>query len=447
MERKTVLLIDDEENILKIIKKFLEDNFFSVKTAKTKKEALDLLKKQSFDIVLSDYRLPDGTGFEILDFFRSVEPKKPFIMITAYGSINGAVEAMRRGASHYIAKPIDFQDLLKILQFYTKKEDQKIEEKDEFCGIIGKSKQMKELFKDISIVAQSEATVLIEGECGTGKELVARAIHSLSRRKDNPFIGINCSAIPVDLFENELFGHEKGSFTGAVGKEIGKIELAGEGTLFLDEIGDLPQLPQAKLLRVLQEREFYRIGGTKTIPVKCRIIAATNKDLEQLVEEGTFREDLFYRINVIHIKIPPLRERKEDIPLLVNHFLDKFNRLNYKNILSVDKEVMDILMEYDWPGNVRELENAIERAVVMCQHDTIKKEHLPPRIFKRISRNSSDTVIEDMSLNNTNLLEIEKKVIMKVLEETNWNQTKAAEKLGISRKQLRTKMKNLGLLK
>ncbi len=445
MERKKVLLIDDEENILKIIKKFLEDNNFKVKTASNRETAISILKKERFDIVLSDYKLPDGTGMEILEFYRKIESKKPFIMITAYGSINGAVEAMQKGASHYIAKPIDFQDLLKILDFYTKKEtSETFKEKSEFCGIIGKSKKMQNLFEEIAIVSQSEATVLIEGECGTGKELVARAIHSLSRRKDKPFIGINCSAIPVELFENELFGHEKGSFTGAVGKEIGKIELAEEGTLFLDEIGELQPLPQAKLLRVLQEKEFYRIGGTKTIPVKCRIIAATNRDLEQMVEEGKFREDLFYRINVIHIKIPPLRERKEDIPLLVKHFLDKFNKLNYKNIRDVDKEVMEIFLDYNWPGNVRELENAIERAVVMCQHDTIKKEHLPPRIFKKMS--SKKETKEDIPLTDTNLFEIEKRVILKVLKETNWNQTKAAEKLGISRKQLRTKMKNFGLL-
>ncbi len=443
MDKKKVLLIDDEANIITIIKKFLEDNNFSVETAENKEKALKILKEKEFDIVLSDYKLPDGTGIEILRFFRTFEPNKPFIMITAYGSINGAVEAMKEGASHYIAKPIDFDDLLKILQFYTGREEN-IEEKNEFCGIIGKSPKMKQLFKDISIVSKSEATVLIEGECGTGKELVARAIHSLSKRKEFPFVGINCSAIPVELFENELFGHEKGSFTGASSREIGKIELAGEGTLFLDEVGELQPLPQAKLLRVLQEREFYRIGGTKTIPVKCRIIAATNRDLEQMVEEGSFREDLFYRINVINLKIPPLRERKEDIPLLAKHFLEKFNKINYKNIVDIDDRVLDIFMDYDWPGNVRELENAIERAVVMCQHDIIKEEHLPPRILKRKKQERIKEV--DTSLSDTNLLEIEKRVILKVLKETNWNQTKAAEKLGISRKQLRTKMKNLGLL-
>ncbi|WP_457642579.1 sigma-54-dependent transcriptional regulator [Persephonella sp.] len=444
MEKKKILLIDDEESIIKVIKKILEDNGFYVDTAKNKKEAVSKINKGKFNIILSDYRLPDGTGIEILEHFREKDSSTPFIIITAYGSINGAVEAMQKGASHYIAKPIDADNLLKILNFYLDRhESQETEETEEFCGIIGKSKKMKNLFKEISIVSKSEATVLIEGESGTGKELIARAIHSLSKRKDHPFVAVNCSAIPVELFENELFGHEKGSFTGAVSREIGKIELAGKGTLFLDEIGELQPMPQAKLLRVLQEKEFFRVGGTSLISVECRIIAATNRDLEQMVYEGKFREDLFYRINVIHLKVPPLRERKEDIPLLVNHFLEKFNRLNEKSISGVSDSAMEILMEYDWKGNVRELENAIERAVVMCQHDTIKPEQLPPRI---VNRSRKDTADFRRSLTETNLLEIERKVILKVLEEVNWNQTRAAEKLGISRKQLRTKMKNLGIL-
>lgn len=299
---------------------------------------------------------------------------------------------------------------------------------------------MKELFKEISIVSKSDSTILIEGESGTGKEKVAKAIHKLSKRAEFPFIAINCSAIPVDLFENELFGHEKGAYTGASNKEIGKIELAGEGTLFLDEIGELNLVSQAKLLRVLQEKEFFRVGGSNLIPAKCRFISATNRNLEEMVEKGKFREDLFYRINVVHIRIPPLRERKEDIPLLVQHFIDKFSKIDNKEIFSIDDEAMNILLDYDWPGNVRELENAIERAVVMCQEGIIKAQHLPPRILKKKESSKKE------SIETTNLIELEKKVIKKVLEEENWNQTRAAKKLGISRKQLRTKMKNLGLL-
>ncbi|ACO03980.1 MAG TPA: sigma-54-dependent Fis family transcriptional regulator [Persephonella sp.] len=442
MERERILLIDDEESIIKIISKILQDNGYEVETAVTKNEALKKISERPFSIILSDFRLPDGTGIEILEYLREKDKVTPFIIITAYGSINGAVEAMQKGATHYIVKPIDSDNLLKIISFYLDKQKlSQSEDLPEFCGIIGRSKRMKDLFKEISIVSKSEATVLIEGESGTGKELIARAIHKLSKRSDSPFVAVNCSAIPTELFENELFGHEKGSFTGAVSSEIGKIELAGEGTLFLDEIGELQPMPQAKLLRVLQEKEFYRLGGKKLIPVKCRIIAATNRDLEQLVYEEKFREDLFYRINVIHLKVPPLRERKEDIPLLVRHFLNKFNRLNNKSILDISEEAMEILLNYEWKGNVRELENAIERAVVMCQHDVIKPEHLPPRILGKKEIKS-----ERIPVSETNLYEIEKKVILKVLEEVNWNQTRAAEKLGISRKQLRTKMKNLGIL-
>jgi len=434
-----ILLIEDEESVVKIIQKILSEKGFHVDVAKTKKEALNQIYKNQYDIILSDYSLPDGTGIEILEKFRKQDTLTPFIIITAYGSINGAVEAMKKGASHYLPKPIDFDNLIKIISFYIDKTEGSIDTEN-FYGIIGKSQKMKELFKEISIVSKSDSTVLIEGESGTGKERVAKAIHKLSKRSDQPFIAINCSAIPLELFENELFGHEKGAYTGASGREIGKIELAKEGTLFLDEIGELPPLPQAKLLRVLQEKEFFRVGGTELVPVGCRFIAATNKNLEEMVEEGTFREDLFYRINVVHIKIPPLRERKEDIPLLAEYFLEKFSKLDGKEIYSIDKDAIDTLIEYDWPGNVRELENAIERAVVMCQEGIIKVEHLPPRILKRKKSPKTDV------LETTNLIELEKKVIKKVLEEVNWNQTKAAEKLGISRKQLRTKMKNFGLL-
>ncbi|WP_293443034.1 sigma-54 dependent transcriptional regulator [Persephonella sp.] len=437
-----VLLIDDEESILKVIKKFLEDKGFKVTTAKTKSEALDLLSADRYSIVLSDFRLPDGDGIQILEAFRKKDKETPFVIITAYGSINGAVEAIQKGASHYIAKPIDAENLLKIINFLIEKREKKdFAYAEEFAGIIGKSKLMRDLFKEIDIVSKSESTVLIEGESGTGKELVAKAIHRLSKRKDQPFVAVNCSAIPVELFENELFGHEKGAYTGAVGQAKGKIELAGEGTLFLDEVGELDLISQAKLLRVLQEKEFYRLGGTKTVPVRCRIIAATNRDLEKMVAEGKFREDLFYRINVVHLKVPPLRERKEDIPILAKHFLKKYSELNEKNIIDIDQEAIEILMSYEWKGNVRELENAIERAVVMCQQDIILPEHLPPRITKEYKHSGRN----DFS-GETNLLELEKKVILKVLEETGWNQTKAAKKLGISRKQLRTKMKNFGLL-
>jgi len=441
MKKGKILLIDDEQSILKVISTILKNENFDVITAKSKKEALQKINNIKFDIVLSDFRLPDGTGMEILEYFRDKNRTEPFIMITAYGSINGAVEAIKKGANHYIAKPIDADNLIEIINFYINKSE-KEHNTQNFHGIIAKSKKMKELFRDIDIVSKSDSTILIEGESGTGKELVARAIHNLSRRKDNPFIPINCSAIPSELFENELFGHEKGSFTGAVSSEIGKIELADEGTLFLDEIGEMPQLIQAKLLRVLQEKEFFKIGGTKLLKMKCRVISATNKNLEKMVEEGKFREDLFYRINVVLLKIPPLRERKEDIPLLVEHFLEKFSFQNNKEIHQIDDLAMEKLLDYDFPGNVRELENAIERAVVMCTGDKIKAEHLTAKILR--AEKNDDFTIENSYPRN--LFELEKRIILKTLNEENWNQTKTAQKLGISRKQLRTKMKNFGLL-
>jgi len=441
LKKGKILLIDDEQSILKVISTILKNENFDVITAKSKKEAIQKINSSKFDIVLSDFRLPDGTGMEILEYFREKNEIKPFIMITAYGSINGAVEAIKKGANHYIAKPIDADNLIEIINFYIN-QTEKETDVENFHGIIAKSKKMKELFRDIDIVSKSDSTILIEGESGTGKELVAKAIHKLSKRKKNPFIPINCSAIPPELFENELFGHEKGSFTGAVTSEIGKIELAGEGTLFLDEIGEMPQLIQAKLLRVLQEKEYFKIGGTKLLKMKCRVISATNKNLEKMVEEGKFREDLFYRINVVLLKIPPLRERKEDIPLLVEHFLKKFSTQNGKEIHQIDSLAMEKLLDYDFPGNVRELENAIERAVVMCTGDRIKAEHLPAKILKADKNNEIKT--EDNYPKN--LFELEKRIILKTLNEENWNQTRTAQKLGISRKQLRTKMKNFGLL-
>ncbi|MFN4308161.1 sigma-54-dependent transcriptional regulator [Sulfurihydrogenibium azorense] len=434
-----VLLIDDEESILKIIKTVLTKEGYEVDTAKSKYEALTKLTTNIYNLILSDYLLEDGTGIEILEAFRKKDSITPFIIITAYGSINGAVEAVKKGANHYIPKPIDTGNLIKIIQFYKEKQSNPFEV-EEFEGIIGKSKKMKELFNEIEIVSKSESYILIEGESGTGKELVAKAIHKRSRRANHPFVPINCSAIPSELFENELFGHEKGAYTGAASREIGKIELAGEGTLFLDEIGEMPLFMQAKLLRVLQEKEFYRVGGTSLIKMRCRVISATNRNLEEMIENKEFREDLFYRINVIHLKIPPLRERKEDIPLLVKRFIEKFSKINNKNIYDIDEEALEILMEYDWPGNVRQLENIIERAVVLCQGEIITSQHLPQRIKEK-------PLVSKINLEKSlNLYEIEKNIILKVLQEENFNQTKAAQRLGISRKQLRTKMKNFGLL-
>lgn len=440
-----ILVIDDEVSILKIIKTVLEKKGFEIDVARSKSEALVSIETKNYNLILSDYRLEDGTGIEILKEFRKKDVMTPFILITAYGSINGAVEAIKEGANHYIPKPIEMDNLINIIDFFGKKSEADLC-LEEFEGIVGKSKKMQEIFSEIAIVSRSESSILIEGESGTGKELVAKAIHRLSRRKDKPFVALNCSAIPSELFENELFGHEKGSFTGANQREIGKVELASEGTLFLDEIGEMPLYMQAKLLRVLQEKEFYRIGGKNPISMKCRVISATNRNLEEMVENKEFREDLFYRINVIHIKLPPLRERKEDIPLLAKKFLEKYSVLNNKNIVGIEDGAMDILKQYNWPGNVRQLENVIERAVVICQSDFIKPEHLPNRLKEHPIEKRYFSISQVNGKDKINLFELEKSLIIKILQEENYNQTKTAERLGISRKQLRTKMKNYGLL-
>ncbi|MEN2985290.1 MAG: sigma-54 dependent transcriptional regulator, partial [Thermodesulfovibrionaceae bacterium] len=377
---------------------------------------------------------------DLLKWLKLNEVSIPTVMLTAYGTIEKAVEAMKLGAYHYLIKPVDTQLLLNILKEAIEKSKgiKKIQTSETpFPEIISKSKAMQEVFYIMQMVSESNANVLITGESGTGKELVARAIHRKSLRSSKPFVVVDCTTIPENLLESELFGHEKGAFTGATDRKIGLIELAHEGTLFLDEIGELPMSLQKKLLRFLQEREIQRIGSTQRIKIDVRVISATNKDLETAVKEGNFREDLYWRLNVIRINLPPLRERREDIPLLVNHFLYKFSKENNKPIPQIESDVMELLINYDWPGNVRELANVIERAVVLSPSGLISIKYLPKKLQEKWATPKEDSL---------NLLEIEKSVILKALNSTGWNQTKAAEILGISRKQLRTKMKHHGLL-
>jgi two-component system response regulator HydG/two-component system response regulator AtoC len=363
-------------------------------------------------------------------------------MLTAYGTIEKAVEAMKLGAFHYLVKPVDPELLVEVIKDAISKHE-KLDYKEDishkFPEIIAKSSVMKEIFYIIEMVADSNSNVLITGESGTGKELIARAIHRLSKRKDRPFIVVDCTTLPENLLESELFGYEKGAFTGATEKKIGLLELANGGTVFLDEIGELPTSLQKKFLRFLQEKEFQRLGGLNKIKVDVRVIAATNRDLENAVKEGTFREDLYWRLNVVRVHLPPLRERKEDIPLLVQHFIQKFAQENNRPVPVVEPEVMEMLINYEWPGNVRELMHVIERAVILSTSGVISLKHLPKRILGSKEKEMS-------SSNTLNLLEMEKTLILKALEETGWNQTKAAQLLGISRKQLRTKMKHHGLL-
>lgn len=437
-----ILYIDDEISALKAISAILKKEGYTVLTATSAEEGIEILKNSSVDCLLLDYRLPKMDGIDLLKWLRHSEISIPTIMLTAYGTIEKAVEAMKLGAHHYLVKPVDTQLLLNVLKEAIEKSkgNQKIEDiKSPFPEIIGKSEAMQEVFYIIQMVAKSNANVLITGESGTGKELVARAIHNNSLRKSKPFVIVDCTTIPENLLESELFGHEKGAFTGASERKTGLIEIANEGTVFLDEIGELPMFLQKKLLRFLQEKEIQRIGSTQRIKVDVRVISATNRDLEKAVQEGSFREDLYWRLNVVRINLPPLRERKEDIPLLVNHFLNKFSKENNKPIPQLEPEVMELLLSYDWPGNIRELANVMERAVVLSPSGLISIKHLPRRIQEKtgwIAKNES----------SLNLLELEKSLIIKALNTTGWNQTKAAEILGISRKQLRTKMKHHGLL-
>ncbi|MGB9823074.1 MULTISPECIES: sigma-54-dependent transcriptional regulator [Thermodesulfovibrio] len=438
-----ILYIDDEISALKAISAILKKADFNVLTATTAEEGIAILKENPVDCLLLDYRLPQMDGIELLKWLKLNGINIPTVMLTAYGTIEKAVEAMKLGAYHYLIKPVDTELLINILKEAVEKTSMYFKETEKsvspFPEIIGKSKAMQEVFYIMQMVSESNANVLITGESGTGKELVARAIHKKSPRNTKPFIIIDCTTIPEALLESELFGHEKGAFTGALDRKIGLFEIANEGTVFLDEIGELSMSLQKKLLRFLQEKEIQRIGSNTRIKVDVRIISATNRNLEKLVKEGTFREDLYWRLNVVRINLPPLRERKEDIPLLVNHFLNKYSRENNKPIPQLDPEIMNALINYDWHGNVRELANVIERAVVLSPSGIISMKHLP----RRIQEQSGWTSLKENSLN---LLEVEKSLILKALNSTGWNQTKTAQILGISRKQLRTKMKNHGLL-
>ncbi|UCG78038.1 MAG: sigma-54-dependent Fis family transcriptional regulator [Nitrospirota bacterium] len=448
MQKYRILIVDDEKNIIKGVSATLRDNNYDVESALSAEEAIEKFSNGSFHLVITDLKLPGKSGVELLEFTKAKDPDIPVIMITAFGTIENAVEAMKKGAFNYLAKPINPDELVTLTseaieKYELRKENTtlrtELKEKYSFGNIIGKSSSMKKIYDVMQMVANTQSSVLITGESGTGKELVARAIHYDSDRAKRSFVTIDCASIPSEIMESELFGHEKGSFTGAHERKTGLLELAEEGTVFLDEIGELDQNLQKKLLRFLQEREILRVGGTKRIKLNVRIIAATNKDLEAEVKENRFREDLYYRLNVISLSIPPLRDRKDDIPLLANHFLDKLNQLEGKQIQGFDDEVIQIFTKYDWPGNVRELENIVERAYVLCPGVNISIKYLSSKLRDLMKDRSEE-------FDELNLVETEKQLIVRALNKTSWNQSKSAEILGISRKQLRTKMKNHGLL-
>ncbi len=442
MKRK-VLIVDDEINSLKVLSTAFKKDGFDPHTALNGEEATAKFTRRRYDLVLLDYRLPDVTGDVLLEKIKSGDPSVPVILLTAYGSIELAVEAMKKGAYTFMAKPVNLEGLMSVAKEAIRQEDPSFSDEAagsyQFYNIIGRSGPVREVFSMINRISKTDANVLITGETGTGKELVARAIHYHSLKCGGPFIPLDCTTIPGELVESELFGHEKGAFTCAYDSKMGLIEMADGGTIFLDEIGDLDFSLQKKLLRFLQEKEFFKVGGKKTIKVDARVLAATNRNIEEAVEKGEFRSDLYYRLNVITITMPPLRERRDDIPLIASHFLETFSKRNNKEIQGFSEEVLGLFNQYDWPGNVRELENTVERAVILGPYDHIGIECVPHK-FKAMAD------ADDGDDGEFDLLKIEKRVILKALEKTSWNQSASALLLGISRKTLRTKMKNLGLM-
>jgi len=439
---KKILVADDEINSLKVVSATLSKAGYEVETVSTGEEALMRFAEGDYDLVLSDYRMPGMDGEELLERLNAAAPFTPVILMTGFGTIEHAVNAMKKGAYTYLTKPLNVDALISLVNEAIRSADRDVADQPEqdfqFLNIIGKSAAIREVFSMIRRVSKTDANVLILGESGTGKELIARAIHYYSLKCGGAFIPLDCTTIPSELMESELFGHEKGAFTCAYESKAGLLEMADKGTIFLDEIGDLDFALQKKLLRFIQEKEFYRLGSANKIRVDTRVLAATNMNLEEAMDKGDFRSDLYYRLNVITIPVPPLRDRKEDIPLLAMSFLKEFNKKNNKAIQGIEDSVMSALMDHDWPGNIRELENAIERAVILCQYDNITLECLPRRLSSADGSNEAR--------DQFNLHEIEKSVIIRALDSNGWNQSRTAELLGISRKKLRTKMKNLGLL-
>ncbi len=441
-----LLLLEDEENQRYLLKKMLVKEGYQVSEASTGAEALQLFEKDSFDLALLDQRLPDSTGTDILARMRALNPLTPLIIITAYANIQDAVNAMKQGAFDYLTKPINPEELLFIIKraidtLRLKQENiqlkETLQERFKYEKIIYASARMEEVMSIVSRAAASNANVLITGESGTGKELVAGAIHHLSNRQKIRFVIAHLAALPETLIEAELFGHEKGAFTGATKRRIGKFEYASGGTLFLDEIGDLPQAIQIKLLRVIQEKKIVRLGSNEEIPVDVRLMCATNKDIEHALTDGSFRDDLFYRLNVLRIHIPPLRERKADIPLLVDHFIRLHAGKEKKKIQAISDEAMNQLMKYHYPGNIRELENIIERAIVLSRNELIAREDLPVDIARQTQATGGKL--------NDAVQKIEIQMIRKALDTHGGNQTKAATELGISERVLRYKLRKYGI--
>lgn len=450
-----ILVLDDETNYLLILEAILSDEGYKVTALSDPETGLAYLAESEVDMVITDMKMPKLTGQEVLEHIKKNYPYIPVIIMTAFGSIESAVEAMKIGAFDYITKPFSNEELLlsvaKAAQFSsTQRENrllrEQIKERYAPSNIIGRSKAMLGVFEMIEKAAPGNSTVLVTGESGTGKELIAKAIHQSSPRCDNPFISVNCMALNPGVLESELFGHEKGSFTGAVARKRGRFEAADKGTLFLDEIGELSQDMQVKLLRVIQERTIERVGGIEPISVDIRIVAATNKNLKKAVETGEFREDLFYRLNVVSIEVPPLRERREDIPFLTNHFLEKYSSDNNKSFEGFSSSAMDYLSAYEWPGNVRQLQNVIERCVVLSSGTQIKSEDLPSEIKDEESQFKSAVDLLPTKINLGHTLEkIEANLVRRALVHSNFVKVDAADMLGISKSLLQYKLKKYNI--
>ena len=446
-----ILVVDDEASHLQMLDAVLSAEGYEIHKAGDGQEAIGLVEERFYDLLLMDVRMSKVGGIEALKAIKKISPGIPVIIMTAYASVNTAVDALKSGAYDYLTKPLDIEELkilVKKALHHRKLEQENVYLKErlgdrfDFSNIIGRSPAMRDLFETIALVAPSEATVLIAGESGTGKELIANAIHQNSPRTNRPFIKVNCAALPETLLESELFGHEKGAFTGALARKQGRFQLAHTGSIFLDEVGEMTPTTQTKILRVLQEREFEPLGSTQAVKVDTRVIAATNKNLLEEIEQGNFREDLYYRLNVVTLQVPSLRERRDDISLLADFFLKQYAEKNRRLIKGFTPRAMDLLMRHSWPGNVRELENVVERAVIMARGDLISQAELPDTI------RGLDVEMEkpEMDLSSgRSLKEVERDMILRTLEDTGGNRTRTAEILGISRRTLQLKLKEYGV--